>query len=133
MPGGCLSQRGEVGWPCGRWGQGEGLGRLADLGGELLESGRGVQHEDPRRGRGDDVGVATTPWQDRDGTGPRGVVVLACEYPQLAVQDEEGLVVAVVDVDGAGVTAPGEGVGQGEGPAGLLAAETHLGQGEQKI
>ena len=40
MPGGCLSQRGEVWWACGRRGQGEGLGGLADLGGELLEARR---------------------------------------------------------------------------------------------
>ena len=35
----------------------------------------------------------------------------------------------VVDVDGAGVAALGEVVGQGEGPAGLRAADAHLGQG----
>ena len=116
VPGGCLSQRGGVGWPCGWRGQGEGAGRPADLGGELLEAGRGVQREEPRCGGGDDVGVAKTPWQERDRPGPRGVVVLACNYPQFAVQDEEGLVVAVVDVDGAAIAAPGEVVGQGEGP-----------------
>jgi hypothetical protein len=123
VPGGCLGQRGEVGWSCGRRGQGEGPGGLADLGGELLEAGRGVQGEEPRGSGDDDVGVAEPPRQDRDGAGPRGVVVLAGKDPQFAVEDEEGLVVAVVDVDRAGVAAPGEVVGQGEGPAGLLAAE----------
>jgi hypothetical protein len=46
VTGGCLSQRGEVGWPCGRRGQGEGPGGLANLGGELLEAGRDVQREE---------------------------------------------------------------------------------------
>jgi hypothetical protein len=48
--------------------------------------------------------------------------LLAGEYSQFAVEHEEGLVVPVVDVDGAGVAALGEVVGQGEGPAGLRAA-----------
>ena len=54
MPRGGLGQRGEVRWS-GRWRrQREGLGRLADLGSELLEPGRGVQGEEPRGGGGDD-------------------------------------------------------------------------------
>jgi len=57
---------------------------------------------------------------------------LAAEYPEFAVQHEEGLVVPVVDVDGASVAAPGEVVGQGEGPAGVCAADAHLGQGTQE-
>jgi hypothetical protein len=70
VAGGCLSQRGQVGRSCGFRGQREGLGGLADLGGELLEAGRDVQREESRGGGGDDVGVAKTPWQDRDGAGP---------------------------------------------------------------
>ena len=45
------------GGPAGSGGQGEGLGGLAGLGGELLEAGRSVQGEEPYGGRGDDVGV----------------------------------------------------------------------------
>jgi hypothetical protein len=50
LAGGCLSQRGEVGWSCRFWGQGGGLRGFADLGGELLEPAWGVQHEEPRGG-----------------------------------------------------------------------------------
>ena len=42
VPGGGLRQRGEVRWS-GRRRQGECPGGLADLGGELLEPGQGVQ------------------------------------------------------------------------------------------
>jgi hypothetical protein len=69
-------------------------GGLADLGGELLEARRGVQGEEPCGGRDDDVGVAKTPRQDRYGAGPCDVFLLAGNYPQLAVEHEEGLVVA---------------------------------------
>jgi hypothetical protein len=58
--------------------------------------------------------------------------LLAGEYPQFAVEHEECLVVAVVDVHRAGIAAPGEVVGQGEGPAGLRAADADLGQGAQE-
>ena len=132
VPGGGLGQRGEIRRSVGWRGQGRGQGGLTDLGGELLEPGRGVQGEEPRGGGGDDVGVAKAPGQHRDGAGPGGVLLLAGEYPQFAVEHEEGLVVPVVDVDGAGVAARGEVVGQGEGPAGLRAADAHLGQGAQE-
>jgi hypothetical protein len=39
---------------------------------------------------------------------PCGVLLLAGEYPQFAVEDEEDLVVAVVDMHRAGVAAPGQ-------------------------
>ena len=79
VPRGGLGQRGEVRWS-GRWRrQCEGLGRLADLGGELLEPGRGVQGEEPRGGGGDDIGVADTPGQHGDGAGPGGMFLFAYE------------------------------------------------------
>jgi hypothetical protein len=58
-----------------------------------------VRQEEPGCGGGDAVGVTKAPWQDRDGAGTCGVVLLACQDPQFAVEQEEGLVVAVVDVD----------------------------------
>jgi hypothetical protein len=57
------------------------------------------------------------------------VFLLASEYPEFAVEHEEGLVL-VVDVDS--VAAPDEVVGQGEGPASLLAADTRPGQSAQE-
>jgi hypothetical protein len=44
------------------------------------------------------------------------VFLLADENPQLALEYEERLVIPVVDMDRAGVPAPGEVVGQGESP-----------------
>src|SRR4051794_4592776 len=103
MPGGCRGEGGKVRRCCGFRGQLEGLGGLADLGGELLEAGRDVQGEEPCGGGGDDVGVPKTPRQDRYGAGPSGVLLLAGEYPQLAVEYEEGLILSVVDVHRAAV------------------------------
>src|SRR6266702_4048121 len=132
VPGGRLGQGILVRRSRGGRGPGERLGRLADRGGELLEAGRDVQGEEPRGGGGDDVGVAEAPGQQRDGAGPRSVVLLAHDHPQVAVEHEDGLVFAVVDVHRAAVAAPVEVVGQGEGARGLLAAEAHLGQGAQE-
>jgi hypothetical protein len=55
------------------------------------------------------------------------VFLLAGKYPQFTVEHEECLVVAVMDMDRAGVAAPGEVLSHGEGPAGLFAAEAYLG------
>src|SRR5882724_427152 len=81
VPGGGPGQRGEVRRSGGWRGQGEGLGGLTGLGGELLEPGRAVQGEEPCSGRRDDVGVAKAAGQYRDGAGPGGVFLLAGEYP----------------------------------------------------
>jgi DNA-binding transcriptional LysR family regulator len=72
--------------------------------------------------------VAKTLRQHRYRAGSGGVFVVADNDPQVAVKHDQGLLLMVVDMDGTGVAAPGEVVGQGEGPAGLLAAEAHLGQ-----
>jgi hypothetical protein len=76
--------------------------------------------------------VAKTPRQHGDGAGSCDVFLLADNYPQLTVEHEERLIVTVMDMDRAGVAAPGEGISHGEGPAGLFAAEAHLGQGAQE-
>jgi hypothetical protein len=60
--------------------------------------------------------VAKAAGQYRDGAGSGGVFLLAGEYPKFAVEHEEGLVVQIVDVDGAGVAALGEVVGPGRRP-----------------
>src|SRR5690242_13842455 len=54
--------------------------------------------------------------QARVGAGPGGAFSPAGECPQFAVEHEESLVVPVVDLDGAGVAAPGEVVGHGAMP-----------------
>src|SRR5690349_23562664 len=91
-PGGGLGERGEVRWSGGWRGQREGLGGLTGLGGELLEPGRAVQGEEPCSCRRDDVSVAKAAGQYRDGAWPGGVLLLAGEYAEFAVEHEEGLV-----------------------------------------
>src|SRR4051794_5562420 len=76
--------------------------------------------------------MPNVPGQHRHGAGACGVLLLAGEYPQLAVEHEEGLVLLVVDMHRAAFSPPGEVLGQRERPAGLLAAEPHLGQGAQE-
>ena len=73
--------------------EGEDLGGLTGLGGELLEPSRAVQGEEPCGGGRDDIGVAKAAGQYRDRAGPGGVFLLAGEYPEFAVEHEEGLVV----------------------------------------
>src|SRR6059058_2607070 len=76
--------------------------------------------------------MTNVPGQHRHGAGACGVLLLAHDHPQFAVEHEEGLVLLVVDVHRAAVAAPVEVLGQRERPAGLLAAEPHLGQGAQE-
>src|SRR5581483_345564 len=70
--------------------------RRAELDEEALEAARRHRPDRPRLGRGDQVGVRYSVWQEDEVAGARFQDALADEEARLAVQEQELLVVAMV-------------------------------------